>query len=57
MGIGESQYYSYVCQDCNFQTNVEDIVIDAFIAGSIEKDKMPEIGCLNCNGTLVYLGD
>ena len=57
MGIGESQYYSYGCQDCNFQTKVEDIVIDAFIAGSIEKDKMPEIVCPNCNGTLVYLGD
>jgi len=55
---GESVYYEYRCRDCGHKQKVEDIVIDAFLAGAHYKEgQMPELNCIKCNGTLTYVGD
>jgi len=54
---GESVYYSYKCKDCGKKHEVEDIVVDAFLAGGkYEPGQMPMVNCPYCNGTLVYNG-
>jgi predicted nucleic acid-binding Zn ribbon protein len=42
MGIGQSQWYSYRCQDCGFETEVEDIIVDSFAI----------LACPECEGTM-----
>lgn len=51
---GPSQKYPYKCGSCGAEHEVEDIVIDAFIASMEYKDgEMPKLECL-CGGTLLY---
>ncbi len=51
---GPSKKYPYKCNSCGREDDVEDIVIDAFIASMEYKDgEMPKMECL-CGGTLLY---
>jgi hypothetical protein len=47
MGIGQSQWYSYRCQDCRFETEVEDIVVDSFAV----------LACPHCEGAMHEIDD
>ena len=51
---GPSKKYPYKCNSCGLENDVEDIVIDAFIASMEYKGgEMPKLECL-CGGTLLY---
>lgn len=55
---GESVYYEYKCRDCGNEQRVEDVVVDAFLAGGHYKEgQMPQLNCMKCNGTLICVGD
>ena len=51
---GPTEKYPYKCNSCGREADVEDIVIDAFIASMEYKDgEMPKLEC-PCSGTLLY---
>ena len=51
---GPSEKYPYKCNSCGREDDVEDIVIDAFIASMEYKyGEMPKLEC-TCGGTLLY---
>ena len=51
---GPSKKYPYKCSSCGLENDVEDIVIDAFIASMEYKHgEMPKLEC-PCGGTLLY---
>ncbi len=52
--MGRSQKYPYKCSSCGVEHEVEDIVIDAFIASmEYKNEEMPKLECL-CGGTLLH---
>lgn len=51
---GPSEKYPYKCNSCGRENEVEDIVVDAFIASMEYKHgEMPKLEC-PCGGTLLY---
>lgn len=51
---GPSEKYPYRCNSCGLENDVEDIIIDAFIASmEYKRGKMPKMEC-PCGGTLLY---
>ena len=51
---GPSTKYPYKCNSCGLKNDVEDIVIDAFIASmEYKQGQMPKLEC-PCGGTLLY---
>jgi DNA-directed RNA polymerase subunit RPC12/RpoP len=51
---GPSEKYPYRCNSCGREADVEDIVIDAFIASmEYKQGEMPKLEC-PCGGTLLY---
>ena len=52
--MGPSMTYYYRCNSCGFEQDVEDFVIDAFVASMEYKHgEMPRLECI-CGGTLLY---
>ena len=51
---GPSKKYPYKCSSCGLENDVEDIVIDAFIASmEYKRGEMPKLEC-PCGGALLY---
>lgn len=56
--IGSSQWYNYKCDSCNYETQVEDIVVDAyFYSQGCKKGVYPTLTCPKCNERMKCLGE
>lgn len=45
-----SQYYSYKCRLCSHETEIEDVVVDAFFfSQGCKTGEYPKFSCPNCN--------
>ena len=56
--LGPSQWYNYKCVSCNYETQVEDIVVDAyFYSQGCEKGVYPTLTCPKCNERMKCLGE
>jgi len=53
-----SQWYNYKCVSCNYETEIEDIVVDAyFYSQGCKKGVYPTFTCPECNNRMKYVGD
>ncbi len=58
LGLDRIQKYSYRCRSCQFQYDIEDIVVDAyFFSQACKPGEMPTLTCLHCGGRMEYEGD
>jgi uncharacterized Zn finger protein len=49
------QMYPYKCDVCGYQTEVEDVVVDAFFfSQNCKKGKYPTVTCPECNDIMKH---
>ncbi|MBI5148343.1 hypothetical protein HZA33_01560 [Candidatus Pacearchaeota archaeon] len=53
-----SQWYKYRCISCVYETQVEDIVVDAyFFSQGCKKGVYPTLTCPKCNEVMKYVDE
>ena len=53
-----SQWYNYKCVSCSHETEIEDIVVDAyFYSQACKKGVYPTFTCPKCNKRMKYVND
>ena len=51
-----SQWYNYRCVSCNYETQIEDVVVDAyFYSQGCKKGVYPTFTCPECNKRMKYV--
>ncbi len=58
LGLDKILTYSYRCLQCQYEEEVEDIVVDGFAAMSgLPPGQMPRLVCSECGGSLRAVTD
>lgn len=52
-----SQWYNYKCVSCKYETEIEDIVVDAyFYSQGCKTGQYPKFTCPKCHNTMNHVG-